>query len=381
MSLHTYLCRWPSGNQSGPIDAKALRQLATEGILTRDALIQQVGGSGRWKPAGEIQGLFFSVDTKNMHSAKSDSNQVSQRQDQIPNTSPALHPSSISAQVSDEAKSIAKSTVLKIVGGIVVAGFLITVLVSIFFYYDYSKRYAFISKNAVKIEVLMQEHNKNADNILQQISNGSTRTVDFLALIAVAKGVKNQKIEDLLATFSNHDRAADTVYQQIANASYTGVELLALIAVSDGVQTSDVQQVLEALEANNSKAENVQHQILNSTNRTFELLKLIAIRSRVSIKSIEEITSSWERNNSSAKTIFQQIANGSLRSVELLNMIVLKSNPNREAVEVIMRRCRENNASATNVNHQQCNGQYRIAELSSVWALSSVPWVQLPDVY
>ena len=381
MSLHTYLCRWPSGNQIGPIDAKALRQLATEGILTRDALIQQVGGSGRWKPAGEIQGLFFSVDTKNMHSAKSDSNQVSQRQDQIPNTSPALHPSSISAQVSDEAKSIAKSTVLKIVGGIVVAGFLITVLVSIFFYYDYSKRYAFISKNAVKIEVLMQEHNKNADNILQQISNGSTRTVDFLALIAVAKGVKNQKIEDLLATYSNHDRAADTVYQQIANANYTSVGLLALIAVSDGVQTSDVKQVLEALEANNSKAENVQHQILNSTNRTFELLKLIAIRSRVSIKSIEEITSSWERNNSSAKTIFQQIANGSLRSVELLNMIVLKSNPNREAVEVIMRRYRENNASATNVNHQQYNGQYRIAELSSVWALSSVPWLQLPDVY
>jgi len=62
-------------------------------------------------------------------------------------------------------------------------------------------------------------------------------------------------------------------------------------------------------------------------------------------------------------------------------MIVLKSNPNREAVEVIMRRYRENNASATNVNHQQYNGQYRIAELSSVWALSSVPWLQLPDVY
>jgi GYF domain 2 len=376
MSLHTYLCRWPSGKQIGPIDAKALRQLAAEGILTREALIQQFGGSGRWKPAGEIQGLIFSVDTKKMHSPKSDSNQVSQRQDQIPNTFSASPPFSISAQVSDEAKSIAKSTVLKIVGGIVVAGFLITILVSIFFYYDYSKRYAFISKNVVKIEVLMQEHNQNADNILQQISNGSARTVDFLALIAVAKGVKNKKIEDLLATYSNHDRAADTVYQQIANANYTGVELLALIAVLDGVQTSDVQQVLEALEANNSKAENVQHQILNSTNRTFELFKLIAIRSRVSIKSIEEITSSWERNNSSAKTIFQQIANGSLRSVELLNMIVLKSNPNREALEVIMRRYRENNASATNVNHQQCNGQYRIAELCSIWAISSVPWVQ-----
>ena len=66
-----------------------------------------------------------------------------------------------------------------------------------------------------------------ANNINQQICNGSYRTVELLNAIATKMGCSTSSI---MSNFNYRDSMANNINQQICNGSYRSVELLNVIA-------------------------------------------------------------------------------------------------------------------------------------------------------
>lgn len=59
MSGKQFMVRTVHGENLGPVSSPELMQLAQSGRMTASCLVQAVGGSGSWHPAGGIRGLVF----------------------------------------------------------------------------------------------------------------------------------------------------------------------------------------------------------------------------------------------------------------------------------------------------------------------------------
>lgn len=61
MSSKQFMVRTVHGEALGPVSSVELMQLAQSGRMTAACLVQAVGGSGSWHPAGGIRGLVFAA--------------------------------------------------------------------------------------------------------------------------------------------------------------------------------------------------------------------------------------------------------------------------------------------------------------------------------
>ena len=68
-----------------------------------------------------------------------------------------------------------------------------------------------------------------ADNIYQQIQNGTYRTVQLLEIMAKKMDCSYSSVNDVMADFRHNDVMADNIYQQIQNGTYRTVQLLEII--------------------------------------------------------------------------------------------------------------------------------------------------------
>ncbi len=198
--------------------------------------------------------------------------------------------------------------------------------------------------------------NTIANNINQQICNGTYRTVELLNILAKQKGCSTSSI---MSDFSYQDTVADNIFQQICNGTYRTVELLNIIAKNMGCSTSGI---MSDFSYQNTLAKNINQQICNGRYRTVELLNLIAKNKGCSTTSI---MSNFSYQDTASNNIFQQICNGKYRTVELLDIIAQDIGC---STSDIMSNFRHQDTMANNINQQICNGTYRTVELLNLIA-------------
>ena len=95
---------------------------------------------------------------------------------------------------------------------------------------------ALASSHASQISSVMSSfssQNTRADNIYQQICNGTYRTTELLTIIAYeldTSGAYASQIRSVQSSFSSQSTRADNIYQQICNGTYRTTELAAIVA-------------------------------------------------------------------------------------------------------------------------------------------------------
>ena len=193
--------------------------------------------------------------------------------------------------------------------------------------------------------------NTIANNINQQICNGTYRTVELLNILAKQKGCSTSSI---MSDFSHQDTMADNIFQQICNGRYRTVELLEVIARDMGCSTSDI---MSNFRHQDTMADNINQQMCNGTYRTVELLNLIAKKKGCSTSSVMV---NFNHLDTTSNNIYQQICNGTYRTVELLDIIAKNMGC---STSDIMSNFSHQDMMADNINQQICNGTYRTVEL------------------
>ena len=131
-------------------------------------------------------------------------------------------------------------------------------------------------------------------------------------------GLYASQISSIMSDFSHRDMMANNIYQQICNGTYRTVELLNILAKQKGCSTSGI---MSNFSHRDTMADNINQQICNGKYRTVELLDAIAQHMGC---STSDIMSNFSHRDTMADNINQQICNGTYRTVELLNLIVKK---------------------------------------------------------
>ena len=89
----------------------------------------------------------------------------------------------------------------------------------------------------------------------------------------------SSSISDIYDTYRSQNRSADNVYQQIVNGTYRSFEIsyiIANIVDRSGSYKSTISDIYDSYRSQNRSADNVYQQIVNGTYRTFEMLYVIA---------------------------------------------------------------------------------------------------------
>ena len=86
-------------------------------------------------------------------------------------------------------------------------------------------------------------------------------------------------IESIYNSYRSGNTRADNVYQQIVNGTYRTFEacyVIAQILETRGAYSSTIESIYNSYRSGNTRADNVYQQIVNGTYRTFEVMYVVA---------------------------------------------------------------------------------------------------------
>ena len=131
-------------------------------------------------------------------------------------------------------------------------------------------------------------------------------------------------IARVMSDFRHGDTMANNIYQQIQNGTYRTVQMLEVIARKFGCPSSSIDRVMSDFRHGDTMANNIYQQIQNGTYRTVQMLEVIARKLNCPSSSIDRVMSDFRHGDTMANNIYQQIQNGTYRTVQMLEVIARK---------------------------------------------------------
>jgi hypothetical protein len=101
----------------------------------------------------------------------------------------------------------------------------------------------------------------------------------LLLFCTVAHADYSSTLDSIYSSYRSGNTRADNVYQQIANGSYRAFEaayVIAQILDTTGAYSSTLDSIYSSYRSGNTRADNVYQQIANGSYRTFEALYVVA---------------------------------------------------------------------------------------------------------